>query len=128
MAFTERATWVAPFLRLLLAAVLGVMSVACLRAQWPELLPLQVRSGSSSYLGLGLADINAGSAKKLKLNEATGVFIVAVEKGAAGDEAGIHPGDVILSYNGEKVLGAQQLIRPGVGNAAGKACTSALLA
>lgn len=96
--------------RLLIFAVLTVLVVTCARGEWPELLPLQMRP-VGSYLGLGLRDINSSRAKTLNLPELMGVEIVAVEEGAAGDQAGIRPGDVMLSYNGEKVSSAQQLIR-----------------
>jgi serine protease Do len=85
-------------------------AVGCAFGQLPELMPLQVRP-SGSYLGVSLADIDANRAKSLKLTEVMGVEILAVEEGEAADQAGIRAGDVILSYNGEKILGAQQFIR-----------------
>jgi serine protease Do len=66
---------------------------------------------SGSHLGVKLADVDADHAKSLKLSEVTGAQILAVEENSAADQAGLRPGDVILSYNGEKVLGAQQLGR-----------------
>jgi len=76
----------------------------------PAQVVFQMRS-AGSYLGLNPADIDAERAKALKLNDLSGVEITAVQEGAAADQAGIKPGDVLLSYNGEKLLGAQQLIR-----------------
>jgi serine protease Do len=70
----------------------------------------QLRAGGS-YLGVNLADIDADRAKALKLKDLSGVEITAVQDGGAASQAGIRPGDVLLSYNGEKLLGAQQLIR-----------------
>jgi serine protease Do len=64
-----------------------------------------------SHLGVKLADVDADRAKSLKLPEVTGAQILAVEENSAADQAGLRPGDVILSYNGEKVLGGQQLGR-----------------
>lgn len=95
--------------RLLVAGILFLTSVPA----YPLLIrpvALQIRA-SGSYLGLGVSDLNAERAKALNLKESTGVEIVAVEQGHAGDQAGFRPGDVILSYNGENVLGAQQFIR-----------------
>jgi serine protease Do len=102
-----------PFPRLmrwLLLLTLTGMGVSPVGAQWPVVVPLQVRSGSG-YLGLRPVDIDADRAKALKLKEVSGVEVSAVQEGAAAYQAGIRPGDVILSYNGEKILGTQQLIR-----------------
>jgi len=64
-----------------------------------------------SYLGLNLSDIDGERAKTLKLNDLSGVEVMAVQEGAAAYQAGIKPGDVLLSYNGERLLGVQQLVR-----------------
>jgi serine protease Do len=65
----------------------------------------------SSYLGLRLADIDADRAKTLKLDEPRGAEVTTVEEGGPAEKAGIKSGDVLLSYNGETILGAQQLGR-----------------
>lgn len=70
---------------------------------------LQGRSGV--YLGVQLTDINEDRARALKLDEERGVEVVKVEPGSPAESAGIHAGDVLLSYNGENILGAQQLGR-----------------
>jgi serine protease Do len=70
---------------------------------------LQVRGGV--YLGVRLADIDADRAKALQLGEARGVEVVKVEPGSPAESAGIKAGDVLLSYNGENILGARQLGR-----------------
>ncbi len=64
-----------------------------------------------SYLGVSLADIDAERAKALKLGEPRGVEVRRVEEGSPAEKAGIKPGDVLLSYNGENILGAQELGR-----------------
>ncbi|HZS55874.1 MAG TPA: PDZ domain-containing protein [Bryobacteraceae bacterium] len=69
------------------------------------------RSDSGGYLGVRLADIDADRAKVLKLGEPRGVEIKIVMEGSPADNAGIRPGDVLLTYNGEALLGAQQLSR-----------------
>lgn len=63
------------------------------------------------YLGVQLSDINEDRAKALKLNEERGVEVLKVEPGSPAANAGIKAGDVLLSYNGENILGAQQLGR-----------------
>jgi serine protease Do len=62
-------------------------------------------------LGVKLVDVNADRVGRLKLSEERGVEVVYVEEGSPAASAGIKPGDVILSYNGENVLGTQQFIR-----------------
>jgi serine protease Do len=73
-------------------------------------MPAQLRSGGS-YLGVRLLDVDAGKANALKLGEERGVLITSVEDGSPAENAGIKANDVILSYNGEKILGAQQFVR-----------------
>jgi serine protease Do len=63
------------------------------------------------YLGVRLADIDSDRAKALHLNEERGVEVVKVEPGSPAEAAGLKAGDVLLSYNGEVILGAQQLGR-----------------
>lgn len=64
-----------------------------------------------SYLGVRLVDIDADRAATLKLSEARGVEIVQVQPASPAALAGLKAGDVVLTYNGENVLGAQQLGR-----------------
>jgi serine protease Do len=63
------------------------------------------------YLGVRLADIDSDRAKALKLDEERGVEVVKVEPDSPAESAGLKAGDVLLSYNGETILGAQQLGR-----------------
>jgi serine protease Do len=69
------------------------------------------QTNGAGFVGVRLADIDANHAKNLKLGEERGVEVKAVMQGSAADQAGILPGDVLLSYNGEAVLGAEQLSR-----------------
>ncbi len=66
---------------------------------------------SGSYLGLSLREVDADRAKSLKLGELSGVEVLGVMEGAPAYQCGIRPGDIILSYNGEHVLGVKQLSR-----------------
>ena len=66
---------------------------------------------SRGYLGVALSDIDADRASVLQLQEDRGVEVLTVEEGSPADKSGIRPGDVLLNYNGEKILGVQQLGR-----------------
>lgn len=71
----------------------------------------QAPAGSFGFLGIRLADVDAERAKALKLGDERGVEVKAVMEGSPADNAGILPGDVLLSYNGETLLSAEQLSR-----------------
>jgi serine protease Do len=97
----------------MVTAALLVAPVASAQSPSDEpfhLLPSQFVN-TSSYLGVRLSDIDADRAKTLKLGDARGVEITRVEIGSPADKAGIKAGDVLLTYNGENILGAQQLGR-----------------
>jgi serine protease Do len=64
-----------------------------------------------SYLGVHLQDISPDRARALKLAEPEGVEVTQVEPNSPAARAGIRPGDVLLTYNGENILGAEHLLR-----------------
>lgn len=76
-----------------------------------QIFPEAPAAGSTGFLGVRLADIDAERAKTLKLGDVRGVEVKAVMEGSPADNAGIQPGDVLLTYNGETLLGAEQLSR-----------------
>ncbi len=67
----------------------------------PGLLGAQVRPGEGSYLGVSVADSNTEQ----------GVQIVSVNQDSPASKAGLKPGDILLAYNGEQILGREQLGR-----------------
>ncbi len=77
----------------------------------PEFGQLAQLRPPGSYLGVRLLDLDADRAKALKLPEPRGVEVANVEEGSPAESAGIKKGDILLSYNGENILGAQHLIR-----------------
>jgi serine protease Do len=97
----------------LLFTTLLLSTPDCNQANWQvqPVVQLQQNASEAGYLGVSLLDLDVDHARKLKLNEDRGVEIRAVMEGGPADKAGIQPGDVVLSYNGETVLGAQQLSR-----------------
>jgi len=66
---------------------------------------------TGSRIGVALRDIDADRAAALKLGNVTGAEVMAVESGSPAEQAGIKAGDVLLSYNNESIVGAQQLGR-----------------
>jgi serine protease Do len=68
-------------------------------------------SGPTSYLGVGIREVDADRVKALKLKEEAGVEILHVEDGSPAEKAGIKAGDVILEFNGQKIEGIEQFSR-----------------
>lgn len=66
----------------------------------------EVRRG---LLGVSVQSIDPDLAKSLKLNASGGALVSQVMPGSAAEEAGIEPGDVVLSVNGESVTDAASL-------------------
>ena len=63
------------------------------------------------YLGVGIQEINSERAKELKLREEAGVEITSVMHESPAEKAGLKSGDVVVSYNGQKVEGIEQFSR-----------------
>ncbi len=56
------------------------------------------------WLGIGIQQLNADLAEKLGVKESQGVLVSDVFEGDPGFEAGLMPGDIITSVDGETVL------------------------
>jgi S1-C subfamily serine protease len=70
-----------------------------------------IRFGGGARLGVVLEEVGSADVSRLKLAEERGALVKDVSKGSAAEKAGIKPGDVILSYQGDKVWSAAQLRR-----------------
>jgi len=68
-------------------------------------------SGTSSYLGVDIADVSSERVSTLKLKEEKGVEVTMVDQDAPAGKAGIKEHDVILTMNGTTVESAAQLRR-----------------
>jgi serine protease Do len=66
---------------------------------------------TGSFLGVGIADINAERARELKLSEERGVLISHVDTDSPASKAGLQVGDVLLEYNGQRIDGIEQFGR-----------------
>jgi serine protease Do len=68
-------------------------------------------SGTSSYLGVDIADITTDRLGALKLKEEQGVEVTMVDQDAPAGKAGIKEHDVILTMNGTAIESKTQLQR-----------------
>src|SRR5208283_1356880 len=66
-------------------------------------------SGTSSYLGVDIADVTAERLSALKLKEEKGVEVNFVDPDAPAGKAGIKEHDVILTMNGTTIESGAQL-------------------
>ncbi|MFB3828861.1 MAG: PDZ domain-containing protein [Bryobacteraceae bacterium] len=73
-------------------------------------IELQTRR-SGSYIGLGVAEIDAERAKALKLPDERGVEVKNVTENGPAAKAGMQVGDVVLTYNTQRVEGLEQFMR-----------------
>lgn len=78
---------------------------------------------SQGYLGVGTRDIDTQQAAALKLKDARGAEIIAVDHDAPACKAGLRIHDVILSVNGQTIPGEAQLRRTLRGMAPGRTIT-----
>jgi len=72
---------------------------------------VDVFGGSSSFLGVGVVEIDAERAKELKLKEERGVEVKSVEEESPAAKAGVKVDDVVLEYHGQRVEGQEQFVR-----------------
>lgn len=85
------------------------ITVAKLESQPEQLAKNDAHSDQErSYLGLAVADISVQQRKALDL-EKRGVLVKGLEPNSPAAEAGIHPTDVILSFNHQDVKSVAQL-------------------
>src|ERR1041385_1276309 len=67
--------------------------------------------GTSSYLGVDIADVSGERLSALKLKEEKGVEVTMVDQDAPAGKAGIKEHDVILTMNGTAIESGAQLRR-----------------
>ncbi len=94
------------------AAILSGFAANGLVAQTsPKFVAVGNASGMTSYLGVGIKDVDNDRAKTLKLKEEAGVEVTRIDENSPAEKAGLKMGDVILEYNGVKVDGIEQFSR-----------------
>jgi serine protease Do len=67
--------------------------------------------GGGGFLGVTIRDVGKDDLAASKLTEERGVVVRKVDPDGPGAKAGLKEGDVILAYQGEKVLSAGQFAR-----------------
>jgi membrane-associated protease RseP (regulator of RpoE activity) len=67
--------------------------------------------GEGSYLGVDVQDVTKDRLSALKLKEERGAEVSMVDQDGPAGKAGLKEGDVVLTFNGEKVESAEQLKR-----------------
>ena len=55
------------------------------------------------FLGVGIHEVNARTAQEIGLEHIAGVYIDAVRRGGAADQAGLQQGDVVLAVGNQRV-------------------------
>jgi serine protease Do len=94
--------------------VLGITAFAqdtAPRARSANNRVIAIRKGGNSYLGIGVAEVDADRAKALNLKEVRGVEVKSVDHDSPAAKAGLKESDVVLEYNGQRIEGAEQFIR-----------------
>lgn len=101
-----------------IAAGLAVAAGMALRAQSPEPpapppgpQSFSYLDGGSSWLGITLKDVDAASARDLKLPGVYGAEVTGVETDSPAAKAGLAKGDVILKFAGDRVWSVAELRR-----------------
>ena len=69
------------------------------------------RKVSRGWLGVTIQNVDAATAKVLKLDEAKGALISNVIEGQPADKAGLKPGDIIIAIDGTNIADTDQLLR-----------------
>lgn len=69
------------------------------------------QKAKGSYLGVEVTDVDSDRVAALKLKDETGVEVTAVDGDAPAGKAGLREHDVILTINGTKIEGEEQLRR-----------------
>ena len=96
---------------LALSSVLSFSGQAVAQTLLPQLQLMEQVRAYPAFLGVCITDVNADRLSRLKMTEEHGVEVTNVEEGSPADTAGVRVGDVLLTYNGENILGAQQFTR-----------------
>jgi len=90
--------------------VLLLLAPAC-QSRGQELPSLADEWSNEAWLGISISDLSKTKSAELKLPDENGVLVNRVEKDSPAEKAGLQPGDVIVQFNGIKILAARQFTR-----------------
>ena len=78
-------------------------------ARWVSKQLIEKGSVQRAYLGVAIQQVTADLADQFGVDVREGVAVTQIFPGTPADEAGLKPGDVIVSFGGEKVSNPRQL-------------------
>jgi len=78
-------------------------------AKWVTTQLIDKGSVQRAYLGVAIGEVTSDIAKRVGVKKGEGVLVNEVFTGSPAAEAGVQEGDVILSFNGQKVASPRDL-------------------
>src|SRR5436309_16060608 len=100
----------------LCVTVFGIAAASCSfaqetpRARTATNRGIVIRKTASSFLGIGVAEVDPDRAKSPYLKEVRGVEVKSVDHDSPAAKAGLKEGDVVLEYNGQRIEGTEQFV------------------
>jgi len=100
----------------MIRTLIGTMLTAVALLAQPEQAPAPAQGiwqaqSSGSYLGVGVVEVNDEVASRIGLSEPHGVEVASIARRSPAQDAGLHEGDVITTYRGERVEGVEHFAR-----------------
>lgn len=98
-----------PYLTLVALAAGIVTAPAVARSQAQQLTPFfadesaHAATAAQGYLGVSVANVDAGKQQELKLRDTRGAVITLIDHDAPAGQAGLRVNDVILQVNGQNI-------------------------
>src|SRR5271154_1837842 len=102
-------------MRTMVLVLLGIAGlVPLVTGQTPNPAPkvMKMAAAGSTFIGVMVQEIDSERSKALKLHEEAGVEVTRVEPDSPAEKAGLKDGDAIMQYNGQRVEGMEQFLRP----------------
>jgi serine protease Do len=94
-----------------LVVTLGPTVRAQVRSSQRPLTEIGSQFFGGSRVGARMRDVDSADVSREKLASATGAVVEDVEAGSPADKAGFRAGDIVTSFDGEKIRSARQLSR-----------------